>query len=46
MELRPGKRGYRPGGDQLMHRQAVRIRKLIIERMTDQLARPFPQWTR
>ncbi|MCO4883433.1 helix-turn-helix domain-containing protein, partial [Paraburkholderia caribensis] len=35
--LRPGKRGRRPGSGRLDHRQAVRIRKLIIERMPDQL---------
>jgi transposase len=44
--LRPGKRGRRPGSGHLSHRQAVRIRKLIIERMPDQLALPFYLWTR
>lgn len=44
--LRPGKRGRRPGSGRLDHRQAVRIRKLIIERMPDQLALPFYLWTR
>ncbi|WP_232446083.1 helix-turn-helix domain-containing protein, partial [Burkholderia ubonensis] len=44
--LRPGKRGRRPGSGHLTHRQAVRIRKLIIERMPDQLALPFYLWTR
>lgn len=44
--LRPGKRGRRPGSGRLDHRQAVSIRKLIIERMPDQLALPFYLWTR
>ncbi|NPT68986.1 IS630 family transposase [Paraburkholderia sp. RL16-012-BIC-B] len=44
--LRPGKRGRRPGSGHLSHPQAVRIRKLIIERMPDQLALPFYLWTR
>jgi transposase len=44
--LRPGKRGRRPGSGHLSHRQAVRMRKLIIERMPDQLALPFYLWTR
>ncbi|WP_125483317.1 IS630 family transposase, partial [Caballeronia choica] len=44
--LRPAKRGRRPGSGHLSHRQAVRIRKLIIERMPDQLALPFYLWTR
>ncbi|TCK33755.1 transposase [Paraburkholderia sp. BL8N3] len=44
--LRPGKRGRRPGSGHLTHRQAVSIRKLIIERMPDQLALPFYLWTR
>ncbi|MEM5332146.1 hypothetical protein VSR34_37435, partial [Paraburkholderia sp. JHI2823] len=30
----------------LTHRQAVKIRKLIIERMPDQLSMPFYLWTR
>ncbi|WP_198364118.1 winged helix-turn-helix domain-containing protein, partial [Burkholderia ubonensis] len=44
--LRPGKRGRRPGSGHLTHRQAIRIRKLIIERMPDQLSMPFHLWTR
>jgi transposase len=44
--LRPGKRGRRPGSGRLNHRQVVRIRRLIIERMPDQLALPFYLWTR
>ena len=36
--LRLGKRGRQPGSGRLNHTQAVRIRKLIIERMPDQLA--------
>ncbi|MFT0174758.1 IS630 family transposase [Paraburkholderia mimosarum] len=44
--LRSGKRGRRPGSGHLTHRQAVRIRKLIIERMPDQLSMPFYLWTR
>ncbi|MGF6483098.1 IS630 family transposase [Paraburkholderia sp. JPY419] len=44
--LRPGKRGRQPGSGRLNHTQAVRIRKLIIERMPDQLALPFYLWTR
>ncbi|KVO93446.1 transposase [Burkholderia ubonensis] len=44
--LRPGKRGRRPGSGRLTHRQAVRIRKLIIEQMPDQLSLPFYLWTR
>jgi transposase len=44
--LRPGKRGRRPGSGRLNHRQAVRMRRLIIERMPDQLALPFYLWTR
>lgn len=44
--LRPGKRGRRPGSGHLTHCQAVRIRKLIIERMPDQLSMPFYLWTR
>ncbi|WP_080430172.1 helix-turn-helix domain-containing protein [Burkholderia ubonensis] len=39
--LRPSKRGRRPGSGRLTHRQAVRIRKLIIEQMPDQLSLPF-----
>ncbi|MGF6292590.1 IS630 family transposase [Paraburkholderia youngii] len=41
--LRSGKRGRRPGSG---HLTAVRIRKLIIERMPDQLSMPFYLWTR
>ncbi|WP_307852699.1 IS630 family transposase [Paraburkholderia aspalathi] len=44
--LRPGKRGRRPGSGHLTHTQAVQIRKLIIERMPEQLALPFYLWTR
>ncbi|MFL9907959.1 IS630 family transposase [Paraburkholderia sp. RL17-337-BIB-A] len=44
--LRQGKRGRRPGSGHLTHTQAVRIRKLIVERMPDQLALPFYLWTR
>ena len=44
--LRAGKRGRRPGSGHLSHTQAVRIRKLLIERMPDQLALPFYLWTR
>ncbi|CAD6563496.1 IS630 family transposase ISCARN25 [Paraburkholderia sabiae] len=44
--LKPGKRGRQPGSGRLNHTQAVRIRKLIIERMPDQLALPFHLWTR
>ncbi|MEX3901104.1 helix-turn-helix domain-containing protein [Paraburkholderia sp. BR10954] len=44
--LRPGKRGRLPGSGRLNHRQAVRIRRLIIERLPDQLALPFYLWTR
>jgi transposase len=44
--LRPGKRGRRTGSGRLNHTQAVGIRKLIIERMPDQLALPFYLWTR
>jgi transposase len=44
--LRPGKRGRRPGSGRLNHTQAVRMRKLIIRRMPDQLALPFYLWTR
>ncbi|MEX3954298.1 winged helix-turn-helix domain-containing protein [Paraburkholderia sp. EG287B] len=44
--LRPGKRGRWPGSGRLDHRQAVRIRKLILERMPDQLALPFYLRTR
>ena len=44
--LRQGKRGRRPGSGHLTHTQAVRIRKLIIERMPDQLSLPFYLWTR
>ncbi|SEF12773.1 Winged helix-turn helix [Burkholderia sp. WP9] len=43
---RPDKRGRRPGSGRPTHRQAVNIRKLIIERMPDQLALPFYLWTR
>ncbi|SAL07696.1 helix-turn-helix, type 11 domain-containing protein [Caballeronia calidae] len=44
--LRAGKRGRRQGSGHLTHPQAVRMRKLIIERMPDQLALPFYLWTR
>ena len=44
--LRAGKRGRRHGSGRLNHRQAVRIRKMIIERMPDQMALPFYLWTR
>lgn len=44
--LRPGKRGRRPGSGRLSHPQAVRMRKLIIKQMPDQLALPFYLWTR
>jgi transposase len=44
--LRQGKRGRRPGSGHLTHTQAVRIRKMIVERMPDQLALPFYLWTR
>ncbi|WP_157380715.1 IS630 family transposase [Burkholderia ubonensis] len=44
--LKAGKRGRRPGGGRLIGRQAARIRRLIIERMPDQLALPFYRWTR
>jgi len=44
--LRAGKRGRRAGSGRLNHRQAVRIRKMIIERMPDQLALPSYLWTR
>jgi transposase len=37
---------HRPGSGRLTHKQAVRIRRLIIERMPDQLAMPFYLWTR
>ncbi|WP_232451562.1 helix-turn-helix domain-containing protein [Burkholderia ubonensis] len=44
--LGPGKRGRRRAGSgRLNHRQAVRIRQMIIERMPDQLALPFYLWT-
>ena len=43
---RLAKGGHRPGSGQLNHKQAVRIRRLIIERMPDQLAMPFYLWTR
>lgn len=44
--LRSGKRGRRPGSGHLTHRQAVRIRKMIIAQMPDQLSLPFYLWTR
>jgi transposase len=44
--LRPGKRGRRPGSGRLSNKQAARIRRLIIERMPDQLTLPFYLWTR
>jgi transposase len=44
--LRAGKRGRRAGSGRLNHRQAVGIRKMIMERMPDQLALPFYLWTR
>ncbi|MGF6971879.1 transposase [Paraburkholderia sp. JPY465] len=44
--LRSGERGRRSGSGHLTHRQAVRIRKLIIARMPDQLSMPFYLWTR
>jgi len=46
MALVAGKRGRRPGSGHLSHRQAVKIRKWVIERMPDQLALPFYLWTR
>lgn len=39
--LRAGKRSRRPESGHLFHTQAVRIRKLLIERMPGQLALPF-----
>jgi transposase len=44
--LKSGKRGRRPGSGHPTHWQAVRIRKLLIERMPDQLSMPFYLWTR
>ncbi|WP_255217860.1 IS630 family transposase [Paraburkholderia mimosarum] len=44
--LRLGKRGRRPGSGRLENKQAARIRRLIIERMPDQLTLPFYLWTR
>src|ERR1700761_2613599 len=41
-----GQAGRRPESSRLDHRQAMRIRKRIIERMPDQLALPFYLWTR
>jgi len=40
------RRGRRPGGGALTTAQAARMRRLVIDRMPDQLALPFYLWTR
>jgi transposase len=40
------RRGRRPGGGALTAAQAARLRRLVVDKMPDQLALPFYLWTR
>ncbi|WP_143751093.1 winged helix-turn-helix domain-containing protein [Burkholderia sp. HI2714] len=42
--LKAGEHGRRAGSGRLNQRHAIRIRKIFIERMADQLALPSYQW--
>ncbi len=44
--LKPKRRGRPTGGGRLSAKQAVRIRRLVIGKMPDQLKLPFYLWTR